>query len=66
MKNPFLEEPKKPIEDVPRGVLIDGAFTCMTCEDIVDEAEFFPVDKMLVWVCITGHKSAIENFNLGV
>ena len=66
MKNPFLQPPQKPVDDVPMGVLIDGSFACMTCDELVNEAEYFPVDKILIWVCLTGHRSAIENFNLGV
>lgn len=66
MINPFLQPPKKPVEDVPPGILIAVSANCMTCDDVVDEAEYFPVEKLLVWICIAGHKSAIENFNLGV
>jgi hypothetical protein len=66
MINPFLQPAKKPVEDVPQGILIDVTANCMTCDDVVDEAEYFPVEKLLVWICTEGHKSAIENFNLGV
>ena len=66
MKNPFLQPPNKPVDEAPRGVLIDGTFACMTCDEMCDEAEYFPVDKILVWVCTQEHRSAIENFSLGV
>lgn len=66
MINPFLQPPEKAVEDVPQGILIDVTANCMTCDDVVDEAEYFPVEKLLIWICIAGHKSAIENFNLGV
>ncbi|QNN98331.1 hypothetical protein SEA_LILMARTIN_81 [Streptomyces phage LilMartin] len=64
MKNPFLE-PAAVEDEAPSGVLIDGSFACMTCDEACDEAEYFPVEKALVWFCTTGHRSAIENFNLG-
>jgi formylmethanofuran dehydrogenase subunit E len=51
---------------VPEGILIEGSFTCMTCDEVVEEANYLPVDKMLGWKCSNGHKSAIENFSLGV
>ncbi|AIW02586.1 hypothetical protein SEA_EVY_84 [Streptomyces phage Evy] len=66
MKNPFLEPPKKPVDEVPSGILIATAALCMTCDEHCDEAEYFPVEKLLVWICVNGHRSVIENFNLGV
>ncbi|QAX95820.1 hypothetical protein SEA_TEUTSCH_84 [Streptomyces phage Teutsch] len=66
MINPFSEQPKKPVDELPMGIVIDGSFVCMTCGHVCDEAEYFPVDKILVWICAEEHKSAIENFNLGV
>ncbi|QDF17257.1 hypothetical protein SEA_MINDFLAYER_83 [Streptomyces phage MindFlayer] len=64
MHNPFEENPaqERPIQP---GILIDGSFSCMTCGEVVDEAEYLPVDKILGWLCSEGHKSLIENFNLG-
>jgi hypothetical protein len=66
MKNPFLEPPKKPVDDLPVGMVIDGTFVCMTCGETCDEAEYFPVEKILIWFCSAEHRSAIEGFNLGV
>lgn len=66
MINPFLKPAEKAAEDVPQGILIAVSANCMTCYEVVDEAEYFPVDKLLIWICIKGHKSVIENFNLGV
>ncbi|QGH76394.1 hypothetical protein SEA_DAUBENSKI_86 [Streptomyces phage Daubenski] len=66
MINPFLQPPQKPVDDVPQGILIDGTFVCMTCNESCDEAEYFPVEKILVWLCTNEHRSAIEGFSLGV
>jgi hypothetical protein len=66
MINPFLQPPKKAVEEPAHSVIIDGSFVCMTCEEICDEALLFPVEKVLVWYCTDEHKSEIENFNLGV
>jgi len=66
MINPFLQPPEKPVDEALQGVLIDGSFVCMTCDETCDEAEYFPIKKILVWTCSDGHDSAIENFNLGV
>lgn len=65
MINPFLKPAEKPAETLSMGVPVDGSFVCMACDEQVDEAEYFPVEKILVWVCSKEHKSAIENFNLG-
>lgn len=65
MKNPFLEPPKKAVEEVPVGISIDGTFVCMTCGFCCDEAQYFPVEKLLVWFCEEEHKSYIENFTIG-
>lgn len=66
MKNPFLTPPQKPVDETPVGVLVDGTFACMTCDELCEEAQYFPVEKVLIWFCTEEHKSAIENFNLGV
>jgi hypothetical protein len=66
VNNPFLTPPQKPVDEAPIGVLIDGTFACMTCNETCDEAEYFPVEKVLVWLCNAQHKSVIENFSLGV
>lgn len=66
MINPFAQPPKKAEERPTHSVIIDGTFTCMTCDELVDEALLFPVEKILVWFCTEEHKSAIENFNIGV
>ena len=60
----IFEEKKK--EEPPQGMPIDGSFSCMTCGFVVDEGIYFPLDKALVWKCPEGHKSAIENFSIGV
>jgi hypothetical protein len=54
------EEPTTP------GMTIDGSFTCMTCGEVVDEGMYFPVDSILIWKCSQEHKSATENFSLGI
>jgi hypothetical protein len=59
-----LFEKKEPEEN--SGILIDGSFTCMMCEEVVDEGHYLPVKQILGWICSQGHRSVIENFNLGV
>ncbi len=66
MINPFHQPAEKPVDDIPQGIVIDGTFVCMTCGECCDEAEYFPVEKILVWLCSNEHRSAIEGFNLGV
>lgn len=52
---------EKPVEKpITPSILIDGSFSCITCEEMVDEAEYLPVEKMLGWLCSQGHKSLIE------
>jgi hypothetical protein len=65
MKNPFMEQPQKPVDEAPKGVLIAVSANCMICDEQCDEAEYFPVEKVLVWYCKDEHKSLIENFSLG-
>lgn len=65
MNNPFAEPPKKTDDEAPTGVLIAVSAICMTCDEQCDEANWYPNEKMLVWVCTDGHRSVIENFTLG-
>lgn len=50
--------------EAPEGIQIDGAFGCQTCYEQVDEAEYFPVEKILKWKCSESHISYIEEFIL--
>ncbi|XAO35260.1 hypothetical protein SEA_FRANCOB_64 [Streptomyces phage Francob] len=48
----------------PQGTPVDGGFSCMTCYEQVDEAEYFRVEKILKWKCSEGHVSYVEEFIL--
>jgi hypothetical protein len=61
----IYEKKEETVDEPPKGLVIDGSFACMTCEEIVDEAVLLPVERIVAWECSLGHKSAIENFNLG-
>jgi len=50
--------------EAPKGIVIDGAFGCQTCYEQCDEAEYFPIEKILRWKCSEGHMSYIEEFTL--
>lgn len=58
----FDKKPEKKVESI----IIDGSFTCMTCDEVAEEANYLPVEQMLGWTCSNGHKSVIEKFSLGV
>lgn len=45
----------------PEGIIIDGAFGCQVCHVQVEEAEYFPEDRLLIWQCESGHNSHIED-----
>lgn len=63
--NIYEKKEEEPVKEAPKGIVIDGSFSCMTCEEIVDEALLLPVERIVAWECSAGHKSVIENFNLG-
>jgi len=48
----------------PEGVAISGTFGCQSCFDMVPEAEYFQMEKILRWKCQNGHISYIENWVL--
>lgn len=43
---------------------IGGSFSCQSCIDDADEAEYYPVEHLLIWKCQDGHTSYLENFSL--
>lgn len=55
---------KKAEEAKPEGTVIYGTFGCQSCFDMVDEAEYFQIEKILRWKCQSGHISYIENWVL--
>lgn len=50
--------------EAPKGMPIDGGFSCQTCYEQVDEAEYFRMEKILRWKCSEGHVSYVEEFIL--
>jgi hypothetical protein len=55
---------KKNQEEPAQGMEIGGSFSCQTCNETVDEAEWFQPEKILRWVCSAKHLSYIEGFSL--
>ena len=51
-------------EEAPKGLEISGAFGCQTCHEQCDDAEYFPIEKILKWKCSEGHISYVEDFVL--
>lgn len=37
-----------------------GSFECQTCYAYVEQATYFPQQKIMQWVCGEGHRSQIE------
>jgi hypothetical protein len=50
--------------EAPKGMVIDGGFSCQECFEQVDEAEYFRLEKILKWKCSEGHISYVEEFVL--
>jgi len=38
--------------------------SCQICFEYVDDAEYYPIEKLLKWKCSQGHVSFIEEFRL--
>lgn len=53
------KKPKKTVvtED---SIEMGGAFSCQTCNKIVDEAEYNRSEYYVTWVCPDGHVSKVE------
>jgi hypothetical protein len=60
----FVAAGAKPPEK-PQGMSLDGTYNCQLCGVQVDQATYYPVDSVLVWICPEGHKSFIKGFSLG-
>jgi hypothetical protein len=63
--NKFIKEPEE-IKELPQGVPVGGSFQCHTCSTQADEAQYYPNESKLAWMCPESHVSFIENFSLGV
>jgi hypothetical protein len=50
--------------DKPEGMPVEGGFSCQTCYEQVDVAEYFRIEKILKWKCSEGHISYVEEFVL--
>jgi len=63
MPNPFSKEKPKSAEQFEE---VGGSFECQYggCGEVVHDAKYFHVAKLLAWVCSNGHKSFIEDFRL--
>ncbi len=48
----------------PKGMVLDISAHCQICFESVDEAEYFPIEKILKWKCSKAHISFIEEFKL--
>lgn len=55
----FLGDETKPV-----GMDIDFDGSCQLCHEYVDKAEYFPVEKILRWVCSSNHISFVQDFKL--
>lgn len=54
-KGPALDQPFQ---------LIEGGFGCKQCFVQSDEAKYYPMQHLLIWVCENQHKNVIEGFDL--
>ena len=57
----FLAKPEK---EKPEPLIIDGMFSCQTCNTYVYEAKLYQTEKLLVWKDEAGHVSFVEDFGL--
>lgn len=62
-KSKYEEMFGEPAGEKPAGVPIDGAFLCHYCNESCDEAQWYMAQKLLVWKCICGKQSYIEDFD---
>lgn len=60
----FDEFNKQTAEEVRQAEILDGTYGCQTCDEHVEEAEWFITQKILRWKCSAGHMSFIEEFSL--
>lgn len=51
-------------EQKPPSMILDVAAMCQHCMEQVEEAEYFPNEAILTWICSEGHRSYIEEFRL--
>lgn len=51
---------KDKVEPREEPLLIEGSFACMSCDESVDEAFHFVLEKVIGWKCSKGHWSEIE------
>lgn len=61
MINPFEQIVQDPMSDPEE---VGGSFDCQECSATVHEAFYFDEERLLVWRCPEGHKSAIEGFHI--
>lgn len=43
---------------------LDVDVSCQICFEYVDDATYYPVEKLLKWKCSQGHISFMEEFRL--
>ncbi len=60
----FAQSARKQENPVDNFIVIDGAFGCATCFEQVDQARYYPDDRVLAWRCSETHVSSIEDFIL--
>lgn len=53
-----------PAQEAPKGEVMELSLGCQTCNEQVDEQEFFQQAKILKWTCSKGHLSYIEDWSL--
>lgn len=51
----FLKKESSPIQEN-----VSGSFVCQECEEIVQSAFLSYEDKVLSWVCSSGHSSKVD------
>lgn len=64
MSNPFSSFYGKPVTKKPVDYEeVEGAMDCQFCRETVGEGKYYPLQKVLRYVCSKEHINILEDFN---